>query len=232
MKTINIYQVPFFLCNPNGFLKLRYLLGYMFDVALDQSFNVEDETLRNRYAWIIYSWDVEIIEPIKYKDEITVTTKTIGIRKFYAYRNYEIKKDGKTCIKAYSVFLLIDKNTKSIARIPKELEKAYGKEVSIYEGRKVSFDKSLDKTKTIQIRKSDMDINLHVNNAVYMDYLKDLIDVEDEEIEYFKIIYKMEIKDKEFILGKTKENQKENDFELLSEDGKVYTYGKMIKRNV
>ena len=41
-----------------------------------------------------------------------------------------------------------------------------------------------------------------------------------------------EIRNKDFVIGESKENIKESDFRLKSKDGRIYTYGKMIKRDV
>lgn len=232
MKTSKIFEVPSFVTNPKSFLKLRYLLGYMMEVAFEQARQVEEKEWFEKYAWVVYSWDVELIEPIKALDEIKVTTYPIDMNKFYAYRNFTIEKNGKTCAKAYCLFLLIDLKRMRPVKIPKEIAKAYGKEEYIYEGRDISFEENFIENINLQIRKADLDKNLHVNNAAYMDLISDIIDIEDQDVEYFKIIYKNEIRNKDFIIGESKENDMEIDFRLISEDGKVYTYGKMVKRNV
>ena len=144
MKTTRTYQLPSFLANPKLYLKLRYLLGYMFDVANIQAKEVEDEELMKKYAWVVYSWDVEIIEPIKIFDQIRITTFAIKMNKFYAYRNFIIEKNGKIVVKAYCVFLLIDIERLRPAKIPEELEKAYGNEKSVYNGRKIDFEDDFD----------------------------------------------------------------------------------------
>lgn len=232
MKTSITYEVPSFLINTKSYLKLRYLLGYMYDVAKVQSFEVEDPHFIDSYAWVLYSWDVEIIEPIKAFDQITVTTNAIRMDKFYAYRNFVIEKEGKVCAKAYCVLLLIDRKRLRPARIPKDIDKAYGREDSIYDGRDVDFAEDLGEIHKLDIRRADIDVNLHVNNASYMDLIEDLTQIEDQDVEYFKVIYKNEVRGKDHVLGQVKNSPQESDFRLISEDGKVYTYGKLIKRNV
>lgn len=232
MKTSKSFEVPSFATNPKSFLKLRYLLGYMMEVAFKQAKQVEKQEWFEKYAWVVYSWDVEIIEPIKSFDKIDVTTHAIDMNKFYAYRNFSIEKNGKICAKAYCLFLLIDIKRMRPVKIPKEIGEAYGKEKSIYDGRNISFEENFTENKKIQIRKADLDKNLHVNNAAYMDLIFDIMDIEDQEVGYFKIIYKNEIRNKDFVIGESKENIKESDFRLKSKNGKIYTYGKMVKRDV
>lgn len=207
-------------------------MGYMFDVANIQSLDAEDSSLKQKYAWVVYSWDIEIIDPIKAFDEIRVTTYAINMNKFYAYRNFIVEKNGKICAKAYCVFLLIDVDRKRPVKIPKEIEEAYGNEESIYEGRKVDFEKDFDKSQELKIRRADIDVNQHVNNAAYMDLIEDLTFIDDQDVEYFKIVYKNEIKMQNSVIGQVKNNENSSDFRLMSQDGKVYTYGKMIKRHV
>lgn len=232
MKTAKSYELPSFLINSKSYLKPRYLLGYMYDVANLQSFKVEDTAFKNKYAWVLYSWDVEIIDPIKAFDQIEVTTYAIKMNKFYAYRNFIIEKDGKLVAKAYCVLLLIDIERQRPVKVPKDIEEAYGNEESVYNGRDVDFEEDFEQSHKLQIRRADIDVNLHVNNAAYMDLIEDLTKFSDQDIEYFKVIYKNEIRDRDFVIGEVKNKEKQSDFRLRSEDGKVYTYGKMIKRNV
>lgn len=232
METKKTYKVPEFLTNPDSFLSLSHLLGYMADTGYTQVDLVEKEEWKKKYAWVVYSWDVEIIEPLKANDEITISTHAIRMNKFYAYRNFSIKRDGKIVAKAYSVFLLIDVERKRPIKVPKEVEEAYGRQDSIYEGRKVKFEKDFDFEKKLAIRKVDLDQNMHVNNAIYLDLVRDLIDIKDQDVEYFKIIYKNEIKYSDLVIGESVKNDQARDFRLRSEDGKVYTYGKIVKRDV
>lgn len=232
MKTSRSYEVPSFLTNPKSFLTLRYLLGYMMEVAFIQANEVEKEEWFERYAWVVYSWDVEILEPIKAYDQIEVTTHSIDMRKFYAYRNFSIKRGGEICAKAYCLFLLIDRKRMRPVKIPKEIVEAYGKEDSFYEGRDISLEDNFTENQKIQIRKVDLDKNRHVNNAAYMDLIFDIVDIEDQDVSYFKIVYKNEIRNKEFVIGESSKKDKEIDFRLCSENKKVYTYGKMLKRDV
>lgn len=232
MKTTNKYTIPAYICNSEGYLKTRYLLNLMFEVAFDQSSIVEKGIKEDKLVWIVYSWDVEIIDPLMYKDEIEVTTFAIDMRKFYAYRNFEVKKDGKTVALAYCVFLLLDIEEKTLVRIPEKLIDAYGKEETIYKGRKNTYAKEFDIEREIEVRKADIDINGHVNNAAYMELVREIVDIKDQEIEYFSIIYKNEVRNQTHVFAKAIVEDNEADFKLYSDEDKIYTYGKLIKRNV
>lgn len=232
MKTTNKYEIANFATNPKSYLRLRYLLGYMADTGYLQVDIVEKEEWKKKYAWIIYSWDVEIIKPLKDKDKVTIMTQAIRMNRFYAYRNFTIEREGEIVAKAYCVFLLVDVDKKRPVKVPKEMEEAYGREESIYDGREVHISDEFTEKKKLYLRKVDLDVNGHVNNTVYMDLLADIIDIADEDVEYIKIVYKNEIRNKDFVIGESIETKDGADFRLSSEDGKVYTYGKIIKRHV
>ena len=44
------------------------------------------------------------------------------------------------------------------------------------------------------VRKSDIDMNIHVNNAAYLQYLYEGVDLENKKVKTIEIIYKKELK--------------------------------------
>lgn len=232
MRKTKEFEVERFLANSEGYLKNKYLLSLMFEVSFDQAQEVENEKIMEDKRWIVYSWDIKIKKPIKAKDKIKITTFAIDMKKFYAYRNFIIERNDEEIVEAYCVFLLFDLKKMRPIKIPKEIAKAYQKEKAIYEEKSHKYDDEFTNLEKIQIRYADIDTNYHVNNASYMDLLREITKVKDQDIEFINIVYKNEIRDKKYILGQNSKNKNEISYRFVDDDKKIYTYGKIVKRNV
>lgn len=232
MRKTKEFEIERFLTNSEGYLKNKYLLGLMFEVSFDQAEEIEDEKIMEDKRWIVYSWDIKIEKPIKAKDKIKITTFAIDMNKFYAYRNFFIEKDVEIIAKAYCVFLLFDIKKMRPVKIPKEIASAYQKENPIYKGKNHQYDKNFGSLEKIQIRRADLDSNYHVNNASYMDLLGEICGIKDQDVEFINIVYKNEIRDKKYVFGQKCESKNETSYQLVDENGKIYSFGKIRRKNV
>ncbi|MDU2582890.1 MAG: thioesterase [Anaerococcus hydrogenalis] len=232
MRKTKEFEIERFLTNSEGYLKNKYLLSLMFEVSFDQAEEVEDEKIMEDKRWIVYSWDIKIEKPIKAKDKIKITTFAIDMNKFYAYRNFFIEKNGEVIAKAYCVFLLFDLKKMRPVKIPKEIASSYQKENPIYKEKSQKYDKNFGSLEKIQIRKTDLDSNYHVNNASYMDLLGEISGIKDQDVEYINIVYKNEIRDKKYVFGQKCESKNETSYQLVDENGKIYCFGKIGRKNV
>lgn len=232
MSYTKTLKIPYMLCDRYKNLSLRNLVNLLADTSLTHSYKLEKDLDMSKFRWIVYSWDIEIIDPIKAFDEIEVTTLIVDIHKFYTHRNVYIKRDGEIVAKAYGLFLLVDIERMRPVKISKELIKAYENDPLIYEKQHLTYKSDFDKFKNIEIRYTDIDSNFHVNNTVYFDYLSDLCSISIKDIKFINIVYKNEIRNKKMIIGEYSEDGKEIDYRLRSkEDETIYTYGK-IRKNV
>ncbi|MDU1316089.1 acyl-ACP thioesterase domain-containing protein [Anaerococcus hydrogenalis] len=232
MRKTKEFEIERFLTNSEGYLKNKYLLSLMFEVSFDQAEEVEDEKIMEDKRWIVYSWDIKIEKPIKAKDKIKITTFAIDMNKFYAYRNFFIEKDGEIIAKAYCVFLLFDLKKMRPVKISKEISSAYQKEKPIYKGKSQKYDKNFGSLEKIQIRRADLDSNYHVNNASYMDLLAEISGIKDQDVEFINIVYKNEIRDKKYVFGQKCDKNDEISYQLVDENGKIYSFGKIRRKNV
>lgn len=226
------FIVPYMMCDRYENLSMRSLISMMAEVSIDHSYLLQKDLDMEKYRWIVYSWDINLIETIKAGDQVEVETRVVKMNKFYAYRNVLIKKDGLLVSKAYGVFLLVDINRMRPVKMPAGLLEAYIKDDLVYKKPKLTYKKDFANSKEIMIRYTDIDSNFHVNNAVYFDYIIDLCQIDTKDINFFNIVYKHEIRNKKSIIGEYTEEDGQIDYRLRSVDGKtIYTYGKII-RNV
>lgn len=232
MKEVKKFVIGSFLVNSEGYLKMRNLLGLMFEVSFAQAEKIEDKKLMEDKRWLVYSWDIKLDDPIRAGDRIEIATFCVGMKKFYAYRNFTIKRNDKTIGLAYCVFLLFDLKKLRPIKVPKTLEEAYQSEKAIYLGQNSDYSEGFECSKKIYIRKNDLDGNYHVNNAAYMDIIREISDIKDQDIGYLKIVYRNEIRKKDYVIGKSSNKKLEESFKLVDDNDKTYSYGKIVKRNV
>lgn len=199
MREAKTYRIGAMHTNARGFLTLRSLTELMFDVSFIQAEKIEKDLDMEGLAWLVYSWDIEIKEPIKAGDEIKITTIPTHMKRFYAYRNFLVERNGDLLARAHTTFLLFDTKRLRPRIIGKEVLDAYGKDESIMDEVRIKRAKAYGDTKKIYTRNTDIDVNGHVNNAVYFDYLAEIDGLKDEDISFVKLVYKNEIRERKSV---------------------------------
>lgn len=218
MKETMTYRIGSMLCNKEAFLSFKNLTGLMFDVSFIQSDKIEKNLDMERKVRLVYSWDIEIDEPIKAGDVIEITSIPAQIKRFYAYRNFLVKKDGKEIARACAKLILFDRLKGKLIPIDENIQKAYGEEKLIYADKDFKRQSDFVNSKQIIIRQADFDENSHVNNGIYFDFLKELDKIREDRISYIKIIYKNEIKDQKEINLSYRNSENEVEFSMNSEN--------------
>lgn len=209
-------KVPLFLCDNKKRLRIDGLLKLLVEASVTNSERLEDGN--NNNYWILYSWYIDLFEDIYWKDTLEVETFSRKIKGFYAFRNFNIYIDGKKVMQADTRWVLINSKELRIMKIPKQLADLYGsKDGFEFQGQDLKRLESYQNTIPIQVRKSDLDINGHVNNSVYLAYAMEGFSNWDAKIESIHIIYKKEIRDKESVTLSFSEEGNDFYFALESE---------------
>ncbi len=181
------------------------LLAILQDIAEMHSasigFGVTDIKKTN-YSWALLNWKVKIFERPKYGDTITVKTWSRYSTKLYSYRDFEIYNSAGEIIGiATSKWILIDVSKGKIAKIEDSLISLYKPEnksvFNIVELDKLTEPEEFSNSIDYKIRKSEIDVNNHVNNLCYIDIAIEAFP-EDSQIfnscNDFEILYKHQIK--------------------------------------
>lgn len=126
-------------------------------------------------TWILYKMNIEIIDYPERWDTVKVLTWPSSGDGLRAYRDYQLfDSDGQIIANAVSQWMVLDLNTRRPVRMPREiLEMGLEQEKHVTE-----FDKSqlkvspgTDSVEITTIGKHDLDMNNHVNNVKYIDWL-------------------------------------------------------------
>ena len=182
-----IYQqekiVSFYDLDANGDVKLTALLKYIGEAAF---YNAEDlglgieKTLEIDMTFIIQRAGVQIFKMPEVNQEIVIRTWPGEITRSAFKRNGDIcNKDGDKLIEWESLWVLIDINKRKIKRpssFPIELP-CYGKMGVEIEAEKVVMpeDKEWHAGYNHTVQFNELDVNWHMNNAVYADLVANVL---------------------------------------------------------
>lgn len=193
MEDIIKFKVPLHLCDPSKRIRFDGLLKILIEASVLNAEKVESG--EKDYYWIIYRWYLKFYKEIFWKDVIEVKTASRKIKGFYAFRNFTVYKNGEKVVEADTKWLLINAQTRSLMKIPKDVAESYGETEGFeYKGKKIKSLESYENKIDLKIRKSDIDINGHVNNAVYLDYAIEGLEESNKDKGDLQIIYKKEVK--------------------------------------
>ncbi len=188
-------------------LKLSSFFKMFQDVAVDA---IEDLGIGLSYnesrglIWVITRARVEFYRTPKLNENITIYTYPDKTLRFI-YPRYIFVKDenDNVIIKMATTWALLDDKTRKIAFIdPKDLNLKYESYPDQLELPKKLDIPLGDFIKEVEVTFTDCDINRHLNNTSYIDYILDLHDFDfyqKHEIISFKIDYMIEVKEKQHI---------------------------------
>ena len=233
----NDYRIKFYDLDKHMNCKISSLINYLLDVVVAQSEYLGETHgthINKNLAWMLLKYDIKIHEYPKINDVITADTTVIGVKKFYGYRTHTIKnKDGKILVEMKSASILVDLEKRRPTSITDEQKKVYGLDEDITE-RIVLDDLTNIKEATIEkiyeVRHSDIDLNGHMNNIIYIERAIDTMANDIVDNYYLcgiKVFFKKESRLNENIKVLTNINNSNEKLSsihnILGEDGKIHT---------
>ncbi|WP_291635423.1 acyl-ACP thioesterase domain-containing protein [Clostridium sp.] len=223
------YNIHYYEVDINKRALITSIIDYLGDMAMYQSemLGVGIEHLReNKMAWVLYKWDISMESYPLLNETIKVKTFAHSFNKFYAYRKYEIiDVEGNRIGQASSVWILINTDRRRPIRITKDMYGTYG----IDDNKNTPIDiedilpiTTVDSEKSFQVRYSDIDTNMHVNNVKYVAWALETVPkdvVLNYELKNIKVTYEKETTYGETIKVST---------EIIKEENKIICRHKII----
>jgi medium-chain acyl-[acyl-carrier-protein] hydrolase len=176
------YRVHVYETGPEGKLSLYSFFDYLQDIASEHAVRLgygREDLMKRNHFWVLSRIYAEIKEWPAWGDKITIKTWPRGIEGVFALRDYEASfSNGRVFGSATSSWLIIDLTTKKIQRPENTLFIPDSEST-----RRSTLDRNAGKLDTIpadsrvvseiQVRISDLDINLHTNNVKYLKWVTD-----------------------------------------------------------
>ena len=214
------YEIHFYEIDYSRKVLMTSIINFLGDIAIKQSDDLGiglEWLIQKNLAWVIYKWDIKMIRYPKMNEKITVRTWPYSLRKFYAYRQYDIlDSEGNVVCTADSIWFLIDIIKRKPTKISDEMYEAYGIDKDsnqTIDFGKIEAPQEIHESKYFNVRYSDIDTNRHVNNAKYIDWCIETVPI-DVVLKYslknIKVIYEKETNYGERIKASTEIFREEN----------------------
>ena len=160
----------------DGRLTPGALIDYFQDTATFQSedYGIGLDYMRPfHYAWILASWQIDMLRMPSLGEEVVSTTWAYGFEKFYGYRNFTLTgEDGELLARANSVWVLMNMEKQRPVKVDPLMLEKYGTEAKIemeYAPRHILLPEGGEGQPPIVIESFHLDTNRHVNNARYVE---------------------------------------------------------------
>lgn len=176
------YFAQYHDCDTRQRLTVLAMMRYFEDIALLQSDHYQiglQYYEAEQVAWLLNKWDIRIHNAPVFKDDVHVLTQPTAMRRFLANRRYEIRNaDGNIIVEADSQWVFVDLARRRPARIPEDVFRTYGIDAAVDSLPMPPVPREpgrVDELREFHVRKSDIDVNRHVNNIRYVDWALDAL---------------------------------------------------------
>ncbi|MCR9132345.1 MAG: thioesterase [bacterium] len=215
-----------------GSLSLAAICNYFQEVAgnnaKDLNFDITDMHEQN-LTWVLHRMDIHIFGKAHWRDCITVETWPAAGDTLRAYRNYRLlDEEGDEFGHCLSYWMVMNLETRRPTRIPQEVldtrltDRPHVTEVKSNRIRPFD-DADATNSKSIIVRRADLDMNNHVNNVRYLEWMLETITLDEvQKLTNIDLIYMMET----FVDDKLTASCKHIDaqhlqFKITNQNGKV-----------
>ena len=140
-----------------------------------------DDLIASRTAWILSRMHVEFVDTPKWRENITLTTWHKGLNRLFFLRDFIMTDDaGNARVKATTSWLVMNLDTRRLVRDPNLMDEGTTCSENVLEipADKVQMPKDVEPELVMEhvVGYSDVDMNAHANNAMYMHWAMDAVD--------------------------------------------------------
>ena len=178
------YNVRSYECDRNNNLRILTLMNILQDMADDDAARLGfglKFCIENGMTWVGTNYALEIDRLPKIHENIAIETWPSAKNKLSAYRDYEVfGEDGSSIIRASSQWVLINlekwRPMSVIDNMPQHLplnERALDTDFP-----KIAEISDGDSQFKVRVRFDDIDLNKHINNAVYILWATEAVEPE------------------------------------------------------
>ena len=166
-----------------------------------------DELIASNTAWIISRMHIEFVDTPKWREEVTLQTWHKGLNRLFFLRDILMTdNEGRVRVKATTSWLVMNLETRRLVRDPNlmDAEGVCPEHVIETPADKVQMPKDVEPelAMTHKVEYSDVDMNAHANNAMYMQWAMDAVGYEitsKRNVQSLTINFNNEIKPQEHV---------------------------------
>lgn len=142
-----------------------------------------DDLIKTNTAWIISRMHIQFIDTPKWREDMTLTTWHKGLNRLFYLRDFIMTdSQGNARVKATTSWLVLNLETRRLVRDPGLMEEGTVNAENVIEtpADKVVMPKDVDAEFVMEhkVAYSDVDMNAHANNAMYMQWAMDAVGYE------------------------------------------------------
>jgi len=184
----------------SGNLTLSAICNFFQEVAgnnaKELNFDITDMNDQNM-TWVLQRMDINLNKSLNWREIVTVETWPAEGDSLRAYRNYRLLDDaGQEFGNCLSYWMVLNIETRRPMRIPKAvLDTRLANRPHVTEVKKHRIKPFTEKgfEKNIIVRRSDLDMNNHVNNVRYIEWMLETISLKSaQKIRNFDILFMRE----------------------------------------
>lgn len=174
------HEVAYYECDINQTMTFPAMLGVAIKASEEQSEQLDrGPEVIGRYGltWIITSYHILVTRLPKVGEQIQVVTQAKEYNKFFCYRYFWLlDEQGNELVKIEAVFALMNPETRKVSSVPDEIVAPFGS-VKIKRIKRYPKIDPITQGKSLpyRVRFYDIDSNQHVNNAIYFNWLLDVL---------------------------------------------------------
>lgn len=174
------FQVRAYEIDPSGKLTMANLCNYLQEAAGQHAHALKvssPQLMENGITWVLARLHVQMRKMPNWQENVTIETWPAQIDRLFAVRDFRIFVDNEEIGVATSAWVLMDlKSRRPLRRFPAEITDVHPeKPVRALNDsfKKLQPVETAENPTELPIRADDIDINSHVNNAVFIALLED-----------------------------------------------------------
>lgn len=168
------YKVSSYLVNLRGQAGLYSILNFVQDVGWMHAEALRFSLPENQ-GWVFTRQKLVMSQWPSWNQSVTLRTWLRKPEAAFIYRDYEFYIEGIKIGECTSTFAVIDTETRKLAKLDLSFFNEFYRQVDYLEHypEKILWNDQVEEISKFQVRNSDIDLNQHVNNTKYAQWILD-----------------------------------------------------------
>jgi acyl-ACP thioesterase len=173
----NTYTIRSYEVDAGGRLSIPAIFNLLQDAASNHAFKLGvavSQLLANNYTWVLSRIALKMTAYPVWRDTIQIATWPSGIQRIFALRDFDIRHENRTIGSCVSAWIIIDAAHRKPIRptsFVEQLNPLEKEHVLDHPLGKLPRFRGSEFEHRFRVRYSDLDINQHVNNVSYIEWV-------------------------------------------------------------